>query len=206
MPTVAQKKRAQQIYKSLEKLYPNPKIALKYGNNIQLMVAVILSAQCTDKKVNEVTRELFKKYKTVNDFAEARLGTFQQEIRQTGFYRQKGKNIILSARMIRDDYGRRMPKTMDEMLRLSGVARKSANIILGNAYGIVVGIAVDTHVRRLSKRYGFTKQNDPVKIEQDLMALFPKSQWFHLTYLLVDHGRAVCKAPTCKDPAHCFHQ
>jgi len=192
------RQRARRALKTLQKSYPKAKIALRYNNNIQLLAAVILSAQCTDKKVNEVTATLFKKYRTVNDFADAQPRVFEQEIRQTGFYRAKTRNIIAAAKMLRRDFGGKVPKTMAEMLRLPGVARKTANVVLGNAYGIVEGIAVDTHVRRLAQRLGFSRNEDPVKIERDLMALFPKSQWFSLTYTLIEHGRAICKAPTPK--------
>ena len=161
---------------------------------MQLLASVIMSAQATDKKVNEITRTLFKKYKRVDDFANADPKKLAQEIRAIGFYRQKALSIVTSARTIRDKFGGKLPKTMKEMLLLRGVARKTANIVLGNAHGIVEGIAVDTHVRRLSQRLGFSTQDDPVKIEQDLMKLFPKDKWFKLTYTLIDHGRAICTA------------
>ena len=161
---------------------------------MQLLAAVILSAQCTDKKVNEVTATLFKKYRTVDDFADADPRMFAYEIKQTGFYRAKALAIVTSARVIRDDFGGNVPRTMPEILKLRGVARKTANVVLGNAYGVVEGIAVDTHVRRLSQRMGFSTHDDPVKIEKDLMALFPKTDWFKLTYVLIDHGRAICTA------------
>jgi len=196
------KKRAAKIFERLTKAYPNAKIVLNYKNNIQLLAAVILSAQCTDKKVNEVTEKLFKKYKTVDDFAKANLKTFEQEIRSTGFYHNKAKNIIAAAKMIRDKFGGKLPKTMDEMLLLPGVARKTANVVLGNAYGVVEGIAVDTHVRRVSRHLELTTEQNPEKIEQDLMKLFNKKDWFLLTYLFVEYGRGVhtAKNPTpCKD-------
>ena len=148
----------------LKKAYPDAKIVLKYGNNIQLLAAVILSAQCTDKKVNEVSRKLFKKYKAVDDFAKANLKTFEQEIRSTGFYHNKAKNIIAAAKMIRDKFGGKLPKTMEEMLHLPGVARKTANVVLGNAYSVVEGIAVDTHVKRVSQHLGLTSEKSPDKI------------------------------------------
>src|SRR3990170_5706877 len=166
------KKRALEVVRKLKKLFPQVKIALRYGNNIQLLVAVILSAQCTDKKVNEVTEKLFKKYKTVDDFARANPKKFEQEIRSTGFYRAKARNIITAAKMIKKDFSGKVPRTMEDILKLPGVARKTANVVLGNAYGVVEGIAVDTHVRRLSQRLGFSNHEDPVKIEQDLMQLF----------------------------------
>lgn len=187
-------KRAREVFSRLSRAYPKAKIALKYGNPMQLLAAVILSAQATDKKVNEITTSLFKKYRTVDDFADADQRVFEQEIRQAGFYRQKAKSVIMSARIIREKFGSTLPTTMAEMLTLRGVARKTANVVLGNAYGIVDGIAVDTHVRRLSQRLGFTTADDPVKIEQDLMRLFAKKGWFKLTYLLINHGRALCTA------------
>lgn len=187
-------KRASEVLKRLEKAYPSAKIALRYSSPIQLLAAVILSAQTTDKKVNEVTARLFKKYKTVDDFALADPKKFAEEIRQTGFYRQKALSIITSARIIRERFGGALPRTMAEMLLLRGVARKTANVVLGNAYGVVEGVAVDTHVRRLSQRLGFSAHDDPVKIERDLMKIFPKKKWFRMTYVLIDHGRAVCSA------------
>ncbi len=186
--------RAAAVLARLERKYPQARIALKYGTPMQLLASVIMSAQATDKKVNEITRTLFKKYKRVDDFANADPRKLAQEIRAIGFYRQKALSIVTSARTIRDKFGGKLPKTMKEMLLLRGVARKTANIVLGNAHGIVEGIAVDTHVRRLSQRLGFSTQDDPVKIEQDLMKLFPKGKWFKLTYTLIDHGRAICTA------------
>ena len=202
--------RSRQILRVLKKSYPNAKIALSYGNNIQLLVAVILSAQCTDKKVNEVTSTLFsakggsasggKKYKTAHDFATAAQTELEKEIRQTGFYHAKAKNIIAACKTIDEKFGGRLPRTMEDMLTLRGVARKTANVALGNAYGVVEGIAIDTHMIRLSQRLGFTKETDPVKIEKDLMMLFPKNQWFGLAYKLINHGRAICEAkkPKCE--------
>ncbi|OHA45864.1 MAG: endonuclease III [Candidatus Terrybacteria bacterium RIFCSPLOWO2_01_FULL_44_24] len=180
----------------LKKTYPEATIALKYGNNIQLLVAVILSAQCTDKKVNEVTGDLFKKYKTAKDFTNANIKTFEQEIRSTGFYHNKARNIIAACKIIEKSFNGEVPKTMEEILTLPGVARKTANVVLGNAYGVVGGIAVDTHVKRLSQRLGFSQYDNPIKIEKDLTELFPKKYWFGLTYILIEHGRAICKAPT----------
>ncbi|MDP3785221.1 MAG: endonuclease III [bacterium] len=190
---------AKEILKRLSKRFADAKIALKYNNPVQLMVAVILSAQCTDKKVNEVTATLFKKYKTARDFAKANLATFESEIRPTGFYRAKARNIIAAAKLLESRFGGRLPKTMEEMTMLPGVARKSANIILGNAHGVVEGVAVDTHVMRISQRLGLTEFSDPVKIERDLMALFPRVRWFDLTYKIIEHGRNICEAkkPKC---------
>lgn len=191
------KKRAAVILKRLGTAYPDAKIVLRYSNDWELLVAVILSAQCTDKKVNEVTAALFKKYRTLNDYVGARTKEFEQMIRPTGFYRAKAKNILASAKMIKEKYSGRIPPTMEEMLTLPGVARKTANVVLGNAYGIVEGIAVDTHVRRLSQRLGFSQTDNPEKIERNLMDIIPEKDWFKTTYLLIDHGRAIC---TAKDP------
>ncbi|KKS99536.1 hypothetical protein A3B05_03015 [Candidatus Giovannonibacteria bacterium RIFCSPLOWO2_01_FULL_43_160] len=185
----ARKERAAEILRRLKRAYPKAKIALKYGNNIQLLVAVILSAQCTDKKVNEVTEKLFRKYRTVDDFANANLKTFEQEIKSTGFYRAKAKSIITSAKILKNDFGSKIPKTMQEILKLRGVARKTANIVLGNAYGVVEGIAVDTHVRQFANYCALSFEKDPNKIERDLMALFPKKEWFGLTYKIIDFNR-----------------
>ncbi len=160
-------------------------------------MAVILSAQCTDKKVNEVTEKLFKRYRTLDDYVTANSREFENMIRPTGFYRAKTKNILASAKIIQEKFGGKVPQTMEEMLTLKGVARKTANVVLGNAYGVTEGIAVDTHVRRLSQRLGLSVSDNPEKIEQDLMQLVPKKDWFKFTYLLIDHGRAIC---TAKDP------
>ena len=194
---IQKKKRARSILRILGHTHPNAKIALCYSNAWELLVAVILSAQCTDKKVNEVTAKLFKKYKTLNDYARAKKREFERDIYQTGFYRAKAKNIIRTARLVKEKFGGRVPKAMNEILTLPGIARKSANVILGNAYGVVEGIAVDTHVFRLSGRLGLTERADPKKIEKDLMKLFPKKDWFRSTYTIIDHGRAIC---TARDP------
>src|SRR3989344_1625486 len=185
----ARRKRAAKIMLRLKGAYPKAKIALKYGNNIQLLAAVILSAQCTDKKVNEVTEKLFKKYKTVDDFAKADLKTFSQEIRSAGFYNAKSKNIISACKMLKKDFGGRIPKTMHEIMKLPGVARKTANIVLGNAYGVVEGIAVDTHVRQFANYCALSFEHDPNKIEQDLMRTIPKKEWFNTTYRIIDFNR-----------------
>ena len=193
------KKRAREINRRLKKTYPKAKIALRFKNPWELLVAVILSAQCTDKKVNEVTPALFAHYKTVDDFAAARPADIEKLIRPTGFYRAKAKSILTTARLVKEKFGGKVPRTMRDMLTLRGVARKTANVVLGNAYGVVEGIAVDTHVRRTSQRLGLSTQNDPVKIEQDLMTLLPKKEWFPQTYRLIDHGRVICTAtdPRC---------
>ena len=191
------KKRTSAILKRLNRAYPDAAIALRYSNNWELLVAVILSAQCTDKKVNEVTAHLFKRFRTLDDYVGAEPHEFEQMIRPTGFYRAKAKHILESAKIIKEKFNGKIPRTMAELLTLPGVARKTANVVLGNAYGIVEGIAVDTHVRRLSQRLGFSESDKPEKIEQHLMAIVPKKDWFKTTYLLIDHGRAICAA---KDP------
>ena len=193
------KKRACALIRELKKVFPNARCALFYSNPWELLAAVILSAQCTDKKVNEVTKKLFRKYRTLDNYVHANQKEFEIDIRQTGFFRAKAKAILTSARMVKEKFGGRVPNTMDEILLLRGVARKTANVVLGNAYGVVEGIAVDTHVRRLSNLLGLSKQSDPVKIEQDLMKKIPRSEWLSITYRLIDHGRAICQAknPQC---------
>src|SRR3990167_4555154 len=189
-----QETKVEKIIKALRKLFPNPKIALRYSNNWELFVAVVLSAQCTDKKVNEVTEKLFKQYRKLEDYIKAKQKDFEKDIRPTGFYRNKAKNILAAAKELKERFGGKMPKTMAEMLTLPGIGRKSANVILGNAYGVVEGIAVDTHVRRLSKKLGLTEETNPDKIEKDLMAILPKKEWFDFTYRLIDYGRKYCSA------------
>jgi len=187
------------IIKRLKKAFPKARIALKYERPIDLLVATILSAQCTDQRVNFVTKELFKKYRSAEDYANADLKEFENEIRSCGFYHNKARNIINSAKIIVRDFGGKVPGNMNDILTLPGVARKTANIVLGNAYGIVEGIAVDTHVLRISARLGLTKQSDPVKIEQDLMKIVPGKEWLHFSYLLQSLGRTVCFA---RNPNH----
>lgn len=188
-----------EIVKRLKKEYPKARVALNFNNPIQILVVTILSAQCTDERVNKVTEKLFKKYKNVKDFAKADIKEFEGEILSTGFYHNKAKNIINSAKIIIDKYKGEIPKTMKDLLTLPGVARKTANIVLGNAYGIVEGIAVDTHVKRLSYRLEMTENTDPEKIEEDLRAIIPKKDWFIISYLLIEHGRKTCDArkPKC---------
>jgi len=193
------KDKALEIITRLKREYPDARIVLNYSNPLELLVAVILSAQCTDKKVNEVTKVLFKKYRDVYDYANARLEELEKDIRPTGFYRNKAKNIISMANMLIERFGGEVPATMEDLTQLPGVARKTANVVLGNAFGVVEGIAVDTHVKRLSNRLGLSKNTDPEKIEIDLMDIVPRGEWFKLTYLLIEHGRAVCdaKKPRC---------
>ena len=187
------------VFRRLAKEYPDAGIALKYLNPLELLVATILSAQCTDKIVNRVTASLFTKYRTVVDYANADLEEFEQEIRSTGFYHNKARNIINAARLMLTDFDAQVPKTMAELVILPGVARKTANIVLYNGYGVTCGIAVDTHVRRLSRRLGLSQSSDPERIEQDLMKQVPRAKWGHFPCLLIEHGRAVCTArkPKC---------
>ncbi|KKW12915.1 MAG: Endonuclease III [Candidatus Gottesmanbacteria bacterium GW2011_GWB1_49_7] len=207
----------------LKKTYPHAKIVLRYRTPWELLVAVMLSAQCTDVMVNKVMEKLFAKYRTLEDYIRADLTAFEKDIKSTGFYRAKAKNVLAAARLVKDKFNGVVPKTMEELLTIPGVARKTANVVLGNAYGVFPGIAVDTHVLRLSQRLrlvnltkiggkrdvtftkrgktmvDFKKDADPVKIERELMTVIPKKDWFTTTYLLIDHGRAVCKAqnPNC---------
>jgi endonuclease III len=192
-------KRAGAIVKKLRQLFPAAKIVLRYSNNWELLVAVILSAQCTDKKVNEVTEKLFKKYKTLDDYTRVSQMEFEQDIKPTGFYRNKAKNILGAAKMVIERFGGKVPKTMEEIIQLPGVARKTANVVLGNAYGVVEGIAVDTHVERLAQKLGLSDHKDPVKIEKDLMELVPKKDWFFLTYGFIEYGRNICVRRKHKD-------
>jgi len=190
----AKKVRARRILNALKKLFPDAHIALTFSNHWELLVAVILSAQCTDKKVNEVTLHLFKKYRALDDYIHANAREFEQDIRSTGFFRNKTKHILAAAKIIKEKYRGAIPERMEDLLTLPGVARKTANVVLANAYGFVEGIAVDTHVKRLSKLLGLTDNTNPDKIEKDLMALLPKKEWFDFTYRLIEFGRAYCPA------------
>lgn len=187
------------VLRKLKRQYPNARTSLSYRTPFQLLVAVILSAQCTDKKVNEVTVSIFAKYKTAKDFASVPLRRMEQMVHQTGFYKNKALAISTTAKIVRDRFHNHVPKTMRELLTLRGVARKTANVVLAELYGISEGIAVDTHVRRLSQRLGLTKQNNPNKIEQELMRLVLKKHWAKFPHLLIFHGRQVCEAkkPAC---------
>ena len=187
----------------LKKRYRNAQIALNYSTPFELLVATILSAQCTDARVNIVTQSLFMKYRTIKDYATAKQSILEKDIHSTGFFRNKAHHIIYAARMVLDNYHGIVPHAMDEILTLPGVARKTANIVLGNAYGVIEGIAVDTHVIRLSQRLGLTTMTTPEKIERDLMKLIPKKDWLLFSYLIQQHGRSLCKArnPDC---TNCF--
>ncbi len=188
-----------EIIKRLRKEYPKPATALTFKSPFELLVATILSAQTTDVHVNRVTESLFRKYKTIKDYADVSLEALQKDLSSINFYNNKAKNIQASARMIIEKFNSNVPKTMEELTTLPGVARKTANIVLSNAYGTNEGIAVDTHVKRLAGRLGLTKYEDPVKIEKDLMAITPKEDWGNLSHLLIFHGRNICQA---KKPKH----
>jgi len=190
------------IIKTLKSLYPQARTALRHGDPLELLVATILSAQCTDVRVNEVTRTLFKKYRGAKDYLNVPLEELENDIRPTGFYRNKAKSIRGACAVLLGDFDGKVPDTMDALLKLPGVGRKTANCVLGNFFGKAEGVVVDTHVLRLSRLIGFTRQTDPEKVEHDLMAQVPQKEWIDFSNTLIDHGRAVCKArrPDCP---HC---
>lgn len=194
--------KAWRISGELKALFPDAKISLGYSNNWELLVAVELSAQCTDKKVNEITPSLFKKYPTLADYAKAKPAEFEKDIFQTGFYRNKTKNILGAAKTVSEKFGGEIPRTMEEILTVPGVARKTANVVLGNAYGTVEGIAVDTHVKRLARLWGLSGEESPEKIERDLMKLLPKEEWQNFSYRTIEYGRKYCTA-RIKDHKEC---
>ncbi len=197
--TMNPQQRAVKVVELLEKEYPEAKIALHYVDPLELLIATILSAQATDKQINKITKMLFKKYRKPEDYAKVDIKELEQDIRGSGFYHNKAKNIKAASQLLVQKYHSKVPKTMDEIMELPGVARKTANIVLQNAFGVVEGIAVDTHVRRTSKRLGLTENEDPNKIEQDLMKIVPRNKWKIITDLLITLGRKVCKArvPKC---------
>jgi endonuclease-3 len=194
--------RAPEVIHRLKKTYPDAKVALHFTNPLEMLVATILSAQCTDERVNQVTKALFRKYRTCQDYLEVPESELAADVKPTGFFNQKAKAIRGACQKIVGEYQGEVPRTMAELITLPGVARKTANIVQGNSYpedrrrDPEAGIAVDTHVRRVSQRLGFTRNTDPDKIEQDLMNIVPRPDWFSFTYVLIDHGRQVCKAPT----------
>lgn len=188
---------ARVILSELKGLVPEARMVLEYSNNWELVVCVALSAQCTDKKVNEVTRTLFKKYVTLEDYICADIKEFEQDIYSTGFYRNKAKNILAGAKVVQEQFGGKIPKTIAELIQIPGVGRKTANVVLGNAYGIYEGIAVDTHVKRFANNFGLTTSQNPIIIEQDLMAVLPQEEWFAFTYYAIEYGRQYCTA-RCK--------
>jgi endonuclease-3 len=199
-PEYATKENAAKIMQILTREYKVPRSALRFSNPLQLLIATMLSAQCTDARVNMVTPVLFSRYKTAGDFANADIKELEQIIRSTGFYHMKAKHIIESARMIVTEFNSKVPDTMENLLRLPGVARKTANLVLSEGYGKVEGIVVDTHVRRLAYRLGLTESRDPVRIEQDMMKLLPRKEWRNISFLLISHGRRICTArkPKCE--------
>jgi len=186
------------ILKALKKEYPLSAIALKFSNPLEILVATVLSAQCTDKMVNKVTKKLFKKYRTVRDYATADIRELEKDIHSTGFYRNKARNIQNACRIILEKHKGKVPDIMEELVKLPGVARKTANIVLSNAFGKVEGIPVDTHVKRFSVRTGLSRHNNPDKIEKDLMKTLPKKEWFGFSYHVIEHGRQCkYKKPGC---------
>ena len=191
--------RAPVIIRILSKTYPDAHVALTFTNPLECLIATILSAQCTDAKVNEVTAVLFDKYRSAEDYLAVTEDELKADIKPTGFFNQKATSIRAACERIVTVYGGDVPDTMEDLQTLRGVARKTANIVLGNAFAKVEGIAVDTHVRRLANRLGFSGESDPDRIEQDLMRLIPKKRWFDFSYVLIDHGRAICQAkkPKC---------
>jgi endonuclease-3 len=199
--TAERRERVEEIIRRLWKEYPDATTSLEHGNPYELLVATILSAQCTDERVNMVTPELFERYPTPEELAGARPEDVEEIIRSTGFYRQKTKSLLGMAGSVVEDHGGEVPSTMKELVKLRGVGRKTANVVLGNAFGKDEGVVVDTHVKRLSGRLGLTRETTPEKIEVDLIALVPEASWTDLPHLFIFHGRAVCKAPTplCHD-------
>jgi endonuclease-3 len=191
--------RVKKILAGLDKMYPSATCALHHSNAWELLVATILSAQCTDKRVNEVTPGLFRKYPTIQDFANASQPEVAQDIRSTGFFNNKSKSVIGAARKILSDFGGKVPETIEELLTVPGAARKTANVVLGTAFGIASGVVVDTHVQRISRRLDLTKQTDPVKIEKDLMKIIPEAKWILFSHQIILHGRALCvaRSPRC---------
>ena len=187
------------IIAELRRLYPDAKTSLNFSNPLELLVATLLSAQSTDVRVNMVTADLFKKYRRVEDYATVSQEELEKDIQSTGFYHNKAKNLRATAQRIITNYGGEVPRTMEDLVTLPGVARKTANVVLGNAFGIVEGIVVDTHVGRLARRFGWTTSEDPVKVEQDLMRIIPRKDWLDLSHMMIFHGRAICIArkPLC---------
>lgn len=194
------KDKSDEILKLLKKQYSNAKCALNFKNPLELLIATILSAQCTDVRVNIVTEKLFKKYKNVKDFANANLQEFEKDIYSTGFYRNKAKNILSTSNIIYKKHKGKVPKDFEELLKLPGVARKTANCVMGNAFNIPTGVVVDTHVSRITQKLGLTKNKAPEKIEEDLTKLLPKEEWISFSHMIIWHGRKVCIArrPKCE--------
>jgi endonuclease-3 len=195
------KQRVRKIIRLLKRAYPDAKCSLEHSNAFELLIATILSAQCTDARVNIVTQELFRKYRKPQDYLKVSPKELEQDIRTTGFFRNKTKSIQGTAKVLTEQYGSKVPETMEELLELPGVARKTANVVLGNAFGISSGVVVDTHVTRLSHRLGLSAQKTAEKIEEELIAIVPKKDWVIFPHLMISHGRAICKArnPLCAE-------
>ena len=198
LPT-ANKRHASSVVRRLKADYPEAPCALVHNTPFQLLIATILSAQCTDERVNIVTKDLFKKYKTPADFAKAPLKSIEKAVQSTGFFRNKAKNIKACSQDLEENHGGKVPQDLESMVELAGVGRKTANVVLGTAFGLATGVVVDTHVGRLSRRTGLTAQTDPVKVERELMALLPKKEWIEFSHRMIHHGRAICSArkPKC---------
>jgi len=196
---IPEQERINEILRRLREAYPDAQCALRHSNPLELLVATMLSAQCTDERVNQVTEKLFQKYRTAEDYAMANPEELEQDIRPTGYYRSKARRLQEAARVLVERYNGRVPDTMEELLELPGVARKTANMVLGVAFNRAEGIVVDTHVKRVAQRLGLTKEQDPLKIEQDLMAIVPREQWIDFSHQMIWHGRRICKArsPDC---------
>jgi endonuclease-3 len=201
MPNTEPKQRVHKIIKLLKRAYPDAKCSLNYSNAFELLIATILSAQCTDVRVNIVTQDLFRKYRKPEDYLKVSPKELERDIRTTGFFRNKTKSIQGTAKVLTESYGGEVPETIEELLELPGVARKTANVVLGNAFGINSGVVVDTHVTRLSHRLGLSEEKTAEKIEQDLIEIVPKKEWVIFSHLLIAHGRATCKArnPLCAE-------
>jgi len=198
---LAIRRRAGQVLRRLKADYPEAPCALVHRSPFQLLVATILSAQCTDQRVNLVTKELFRKYRTPADFASARLRDLEKAVQSTGFFRNKAKNIKACSQGLLEHHHGKVPQDLDALVALSGVGRKTANVVLGTAFGLATGVVVDTHVGRLSRRLGLTEQKDAVKVEQDLMRLLPKKEWIDFSHRMIHHGRSICSArrPACEE-------
>lgn len=191
---------AERVVALLSRTYPDARCALRHTNALELLVATILSAQCTDVRVNQVTKELFRKYRSARDYAYAEPRDLEQAIRSTGFFRNKAKNLRGAGRILVERHGGEVPSTMDELIELPGVARKTANVVLGTWFGRAEGVVVDTHVGRLSRRLGLSREEDPKKVERDLLALLPRQEWIDFSHRMIAHGRAVCSSlrPKCE--------
>jgi endonuclease-3 len=200
-PYLEAKKQAARVVRGLRRAYPDATCALEFSNALELLVAAVLSAQCTDKRVNEVTKVLFRKYRSAADYARAPLAELENGIKSTGFFRNKARNIQAFCQRIAQQYDGEVPRDMDALVELPGIGRKTANVVLGTAYGIASGVVVDTHVIRLSRRLGLTAEKDPQKIERDLMEQIPRKDWIDFSHRLIQHGRGTCTArkPKCDE-------